>query len=243
MLVTWVIHQLFRLPVWLVFLVIVVVATLVLATLFRQRVAEWARPALPVLRSALPVFVSAVIAFPVALGVNAVWHPFDSGRACSRPIDLRVIAAPETVTALRTAAQEFEQDRCPAATISVLAEPPLARMKTGFASGWVESRSSSAEILYGPQPDIWISDSRIVADGVRNAVQSSNPGYGKASLKVEQRIASSPIVLGLFSGDAVGAAEHGIVENGISSGTPLSRLVNDLHTNDILGGSGNLLRA
>ncbi|MBO0807131.1 MAG: VWA domain-containing protein, partial [Actinobacteria bacterium] len=40
-----------------------------------------------------------------------------------------------------------------------------------------------------------------------------------------------------------GAAEHGIVENGISSGTPLSRLVNDLHTNDILGGSGNLLRA
>lgn len=242
-LVTWVIHQLFRLPVWLVFLVIIFVAALVLAALFRQRVAEWVRPALPALRSALPIFLSAVIAFPVALGVNAVWHPLDSGRACSRPIDLRVIAAPESVTALRAAAQEFEQDRCSAVTISVLPEPPLARMMTGFASGWVESRGSSAEILYGPQPDIWISDSRIVAEGVLNAVQSSNPGIGKASLKVEQRIASSPIVLGLFSGYAGSAAEHGTFENGAASGTPLSRLVNELQSNDILGGPRDLVRA
>jgi len=117
--VTSIMDRLLKLPVWLVFLVIIVVVILVLAAVFRRRVAEWARPTLPVL-------LSGVIAFPLALAANAVWHQFGSDPECGRPIDLRVVAAPETVTALRNAAQAYEQDRCPAATISVVPEPPIA---------------------------------------------------------------------------------------------------------------------
>ena len=234
--VTSVMERLLKLPIWLVFLVIIVVVIVVLAAVFRRRVAEWARPTLPVL-------LSGVIAFPLALAANAVLHQFGSDPACGRPIDLRVIAAPETVTALRNAAQAYEQDRCPAATITVVPEPPIAGMEAGFANGWIESSVSSTDTLYGPPPDIWIADSRIVADGVLHLVQSSNSGGGKAHLDVEQPIASSPIVLGLFGSDTAGAAEHGISQDGVSNGTSLSTIVNVLHTNDILGSTDNVVRA
>jgi hypothetical protein len=225
-----------RLPVWLAFLVIIVVGIFVLATVFRRRVAKWAM-------WALPAILSGVIAFPLALAANAIWDQFGSDPACGRPIDLRVIAAPETVTALRHAAQAYEQDRCPAVTISVVPEPPIAGMKAGFAQGWVESSVSPTDTLYGPQPDIWIADSKIVADGVLKFVQRSNSGDGKAHLDVEQPIASSPIVLGLFGSDTAGAAEHGIPQDGVSNGTPLSTIINDLHTSDILGSPDNVVRA
>lgn len=238
----WVMGHFLRLSSWVIVPAVIAVVVAVLAVIFWERVRKWTAASWPVL---WPTLLSGTLALVLALAANTVLARSDPGRACGKPIDLRVVAAEETVTALRGAAQTYERERCPAASISVVPEPSITGMETGFTSGWAESPDSPADndTLYGPQPDIWIADSPVTADGMLNFVRHANSDGRNARLDIGKTIASSPVVLGLFQKDSEGAAEHQIAQDGISNGTTLSNLVTDLYTKAILKGTAQALRA
>lgn len=233
-----------KLSIWIVIFAAVALLFAIFAVIFWNRLATWERArGRKLLKTLGPVLASAVIAFPAAWGANTAWsHLWDPARACGAPIDLRIVAAPETVIALRAAAKTYEQKRCPSATISVVPEPSIKGMEIGFSHGWADSTAPSSDtILDGPQPDIWIADSRIIAAGVRLS-NSAGTDSEKANLQIGETVASSPMVIGLFRKEARGADSFA-GQDETSSGRTLSGLFTELTHNRINVGLPNVLRA
>lgn len=237
-----IIGSLAKLSIWIVIFTAMALLVAIFAVIFWNRLATWARTRGRVLLKTLgPALATAIIAFLAAWGASTAWnHLWDPARACGDPIDLRVVAAPETVTALRAAAGKYEQERCRNATISVVPEPSLKGMEIGFSHGWADSTVPSSDItLDGPQPDIWIADSRIIAKGL----QLSNSDGEEASLEIGKTVASSPVVIGLFRKEAAGAEGVNIAQDGIPDGRSLSDLFINLDRDGIGAGISHMLRA
>lgn len=143
--------------------------------------------------------------------------------SCDAPVDLRVLTAPENVTALTRAAARYVADRsgsgCRVAIVTVSAGSSIEDIKQGFTHGWAKPGgerdhpgSPSERVGYlGPRPDIWIPDTRLAATGVsgfvsgyRPAEASGTPGGDvKARLLVDPTIGTSPMVIGV-TGDSFG---------------------------------------
>jgi hypothetical protein len=105
---------------------------------------------------------------------------------------------------------------CRTVTVDVTAGPPATQAEKGFAQGWTSpgtglsdddcsSRPARATLL-GAQPDVWIPASSVVARGVRDYVKGLRACSGKASpvlarahLDLEGSVASSPLVVGVFT--------------------------------------------
>jgi hypothetical protein len=146
-----------------------------------------------------------------------------SGGSCDAPVDLRVLTAPENVTALTRAAARYVADRsgsgCRVAIVTVSAGSSIEDIKQGFTHGWGKPGgdrdhpgSPSERIGYlGPRPDIWIPDTRLAATGVSAFVSGYPPaeasgtsgGDVKAQLFVDPTIGTSPMVIGV-TGDSFG---------------------------------------
>ncbi|NDU75000.1 solute-binding protein [Actinomadura sp. DSM 109109] len=146
-------------------------------------------------------------------------------RPCGRPLELRVVTAPETLIPLREAARGFEEDSeergCRAYSVSVAPEPEFVQLSEAFGRLWRRSEPPLGETapapqderLYGPQPDVWIPSSTAEFDYVEKSPDQvrSARGAGPPSPRTSTRadpvfttrgsLGSSPLVLALFGGD------------------------------------------
>ncbi|MET8047683.1 MULTISPECIES: vWA domain-containing protein [unclassified Streptosporangium] len=132
---------------------------------------------------------------------HRIWPP-----DCERPLELRVVTAPENVTALRESIALFVQGRlvdgCAPYTISVGVAPSVGELAYAFGDNWYrdDARQEGDEPfrrLYGPRADAWVATStgeaRLVAEDV---------GAGGATLDIGPSVASDRLVVGMISGRA-----------------------------------------
>ena len=167
---------------------------------------------------ALPWLGSAALGVLVALPIF-VFTPriFSMGDLCDFSTELRVVTGPESVTALRAAADRYvaekSGDGCRDVTITVTANSSVTALRRGFVNGWLKSGSNPAGsgsapqrvAFLSPRPDIWIPDSTVTADHVRDYVenQSAPPSVlatrTKADLRIDGTVGTSPMVVGFFT--------------------------------------------
>jgi Bacterial extracellular solute-binding protein len=162
-------------------------------------------------------------AVAVILGIMFVpplWSAATSAGTCGEPIDLRVVTDAENVGPLTAAARRYMADRagggCRPVTVDVTGDAPAEQAEAGFAHGWTSpgtglndddcSARPERATLLGSQPDVWIPASSIVARGVRDHLKGLSGCSGKASpvlarahLDLQGSVASSPLVVGVFS--------------------------------------------
>ncbi|QKG25670.1 substrate-binding domain-containing protein [Actinomadura verrucosospora] len=184
------------------------------------RAVEVARWALGLVRLGMAGIAAAVVVLLGIMFVPPLWSMITFGGACGEPIDLRVVTDAENVGPLGAAARRYMADRsgggCRTVTVDVTADAPAEQAKEGFAHGWTSpgtglspddcsSRPERATLL-GAQPDVWIPASSIIARGVRDYVEGLRACSGKVSpvlvrahLDLQGSVASSPLVLGVFS--------------------------------------------
>jgi Bacterial extracellular solute-binding protein len=121
------------------------------------------------------------------------------GGSCSAPLDLRVLTAPENLTALRRAAVEYTTARdadCERVRITVAASGSIPNIASGFKSGWYSESGSGENGRGALQPDILIPASSGEVDRLLTA---PHPGV---RLKKEGSIGSSPLAVGISSSAA-----------------------------------------
>jgi hypothetical protein len=157
------------------------------------------------------------------LAFGAVW--VSSGTSCAAPVDLRVLTAPENVTALTGAAARYvaagSRGGCRTAIVTVTAGSSIEDIKQGFAHGWATPGSDGTDpgavskpVSYlGPRPDIWIPDTTLAAVDARDQVAGPDTsasgrsgGDGPAGddvsarLDMDATIGTSPMVIAVFKG-------------------------------------------
>ncbi|WP_433246941.1 hypothetical protein ACQPYK_46135 [Streptosporangium sp. CA-135522] len=132
---------------------------------------------------------------------HRVWPP-----DCARPLELRVVTAPENVVALRESVALFIRSRlvdgCAPYAISVGVAPSIGELAYAFGDNWYRDdvRQEGGEPfrrLYGPRADAWIATSTGEADLVSDDVQA-----GGARLRIGPSVASDRLVIGMISGRA-----------------------------------------
>lgn len=184
------------------------------------RAVEVARWACGLVRPGAAGIAAAAVVILGIMFVPPLWSAATSGGACGEPIDLRVVTDAENVGPLTAAARRYMADRsgggCRAVTVDVTGDAPAEQVEKGFSHGWTSpgtglndddcsSRPARATLL-GAQPDVWIPAGSIVARGVRDYLEGLSACSGKASpvlaradLDLQGSVASSPLVVGVFS--------------------------------------------
>ncbi|ACZ91653.1 vWA domain-containing protein [Streptosporangium roseum] len=125
---------------------------------------------------------------------------------CERPLELRVITAPENVLALRESVALFIRSRlvdgCAPYAISVGVAPSIGELAYALGDNWYRDdvRQEGGEPfrrLYGPRADAWIATSTGEADLVSDEMRA-----GGATLRIGPAVASDRLVIGMISGRA-----------------------------------------
>lgn len=161
---------------------------------------------------------AAAMALALVAGV-AVHRPLERTGSCGQPLELRVLTTPETLTPLRAAAAEFENDSeddgCRKYGVTVVPETEPVQLSEAFGRLWRSSEASrpqaSDERLFGPQPDIWVPSSTAEfgfvpksRDQVRTVAGTGRAGAPPATdadpvFVRHGSLGSSPLVLALFT--------------------------------------------
>lgn len=132
---------------------------------------------------------------------HRIWPP-----DCDRPLELRVVTAPENMTILQESIAHFTREQllngCAPYAISVGVAPSIGELTYAFGDNWYrdDARQEGDEPfrrLYGPRPDAWIATSTGEAELVTNYV-----GPGGATLDIGSSVASDRLVVGMISGRA-----------------------------------------
>jgi hypothetical protein len=147
------------------------------------------------------VLTTVLLAGVVAVAVPAL---LDAGRGvwyrafgCPHPVQLRMVADPETFVTARELAAAYERAAaedghgCPSARVFVF-EASTADMAGALASG--DGWGASALQELGPQPDVWLA-------ATAHAVDTLPPGPGPGLVADHVTVARSPLVLAV-PGDA-----------------------------------------
>ncbi|MCO5972253.1 vWA domain-containing protein [Actinoallomurus soli] len=116
--------------------------------------------------------------------------------SCSPPLDLRVLTAPENLTALRRAAADYtaaHSSRCRPVRITVAPSGSVLNVASGFQNGWYSDPGAGENGRGALQPDVLIPASSGEADRL---LAAPHPGV---RLKDEGSIGSSPLVVGISS--------------------------------------------
>jgi hypothetical protein len=144
-----------------------------------------------------------VFALTSALVTGAGWsaralaHQMSASR-CAPPVDLRVLTAPETLTAIRWAADAFTADgagRCGQVRIAVAPSGSLTSLTAGFQNGWYTAPGGGETSRGALQPDIIIPGS---SAEVPHLAQDHQPGV---RLTDEGSVGTSPLAVAI-SADA-----------------------------------------
>lgn len=150
---------------------------------------------------------AAVVMVPWGAVKSGVWlshriRPPD----CERPLELRVVTAPENVLALRENVALFIRSRlvdgCAPYAISVGVAPSIGELAYALGDNWYRDdvRQEGGEPfrrLYGPRADAWIATSTGEADLVSDEMKA-----GGATLRIGPTVASDRLVIGMISGRA-----------------------------------------
>ncbi|WP_157594269.1 vWA domain-containing protein [Streptosporangium amethystogenes] len=132
---------------------------------------------------------------------HRIWPP-----DCDRPLELRVVTAPENMTVLRESIARFTREKlvngCAPYAISVGVAPSIDELTYAFGDNWYrdDARQEGDEPfrrLYGPRADAWVATSTGEAELVANDV-----GPGGAALDIGPSVASDRLVIGMISGRA-----------------------------------------
>ncbi|GAA4601059.1 hypothetical protein GCM10023195_02200 [Actinoallomurus liliacearum] len=118
------------------------------------------------------------------------------GGSCSPPLDLRVLTAPENLTALQRAAAEYtaaHSARCRPVRIAVAPSGSVLNVASGFQNGWYSEPGAGENGRGALQPDVLIPASSGEADRL---LAAPHPGV---RLKNEGSIGSSPLAVGISS--------------------------------------------
>ncbi|MGV9775604.1 hypothetical protein [Streptosporangium sp. NPDC003464] len=138
---------------------------------------------------------------------DRIWPP-----DCARPLELRVITAPENVLALRESAALFVRGRlvdgCAPYAISVGVAPSIGELAYAFGDNWYRDdvRQEGDEPfrrLYGPRADAWVATST----GEAGLVSGDAKADG-ATLHIGPSVASDRLVIGMISGRAEALRER-----------------------------------
>ncbi|WP_338742659.1 hypothetical protein [Actinomadura luteofluorescens] len=197
----------------------VMLATVLLFVVFpgtMHGVLEWTWKALRLTApaTAWTLAGAATMALVLLAGYGA-YNLWDGARPCGQPLELRMLTAQDSLTALRGAAQDFERDTgkrgCRKYSVTVVPEPGPVALSDGFARLWRSSVSAENEQLFGPQPDIWIPSSTAEYEYVSHAAVSESgrltqscpptakhPDDDTHSLELCGSLGTSPLVLALF---------------------------------------------
>ncbi|MFL6056874.1 MAG: hypothetical protein ACJ72W_28845 [Actinoallomurus sp.] len=119
-----------------------------------------------------------------------------TGGSCSAPLDLRVLTAPENLTALRRAAVEYTTARdahCGRVRITVAPSGSVLNIASGFENGWYSKPGPGENGPGALQPDILIAAASGEADGL---LAAPHPGV---RLDDEGSIGGSPLAVGISS--------------------------------------------
>jgi hypothetical protein len=132
-------------------------------------------PVLRVLQEALRRYGSAALAAVTGAAVvfsgwtMAGWSQTRLS-ACEPPVELRVMAAAETLRTMRAKADEFaaeqaEGARCRPVHVTVFGAPALRPLTDAFITGWLDDNADLSPLAtVGPRPDLWLASSRAIAD-------------------------------------------------------------------------------
>ncbi|WP_433478677.1 hypothetical protein ACQPZP_17570 [Spirillospora sp. CA-142024] len=132
-------------------------------------------------------FAGAAVMALILLAGAGVYRLREQASGCGQPLDLRVLAAPETLTPLRAAAAVFADDSedrgCRNYTVTVVPEAGPVPLYDGFRLLWRRSEAADAghaddQQLFGPQPDIWIPSSTAEYDFVPKGSGQTGAGGG-----------------------------------------------------------------
>ncbi|MCO6007755.1 VWA domain-containing protein [Actinoallomurus purpureus] len=118
------------------------------------------------------------------------------GGSCSPPLDLRVLTAPENLTALRRVAAEYTtagDTRCRPVRITVAASGSVLNVASGFQNGWYSAPGAGENGRGALQPDILVPASSGEADRLLAAP------HPNVRLENEGSIGSSPLAVGISS--------------------------------------------
>ncbi len=178
-------------------------------------------------------------AFTGLVGLVVVKVVTPSG-ACEPPRELRVITAPENVTALRERAEAYTKeqrtDGCAPVRIAVGAAPTIEEMRYGFRNEWLRDDSLQNDEPYrrmlGLTPDAWIPTSSaefdLVVQDVSVEETTKNGGVpGKTSSlrsllhKRDEQVGTDHMAIAVF-----GAAKNDLLTGELeSAGYPLAEIV------------------
>ena len=161
-------------------------------------------------------FSSGAAAMTLVLGAGVGLHRLqERAGSCGQPLELRVATGPATLRPVSHAAAEFEsasQDHgCSEYSVSVIAGPGPLQLHTAFGEQWrrgqaAGGRAPDNDVLFGPQPDIWIPSStaefEYVEDIGRSGIEAGGAG-GPAEGRPEfheqpSSLGRSPMTLALF---------------------------------------------
>ncbi|MFG2085896.1 MULTISPECIES: hypothetical protein [unclassified Spirillospora] len=162
---------------------------------------------------------ASLMALVLLAGSGVQWLAERTG-PCEQPLELRVLTTPETLTPLRAAAAEFENDSedrgCSQYGVTVVPQAGPVTLYDGFRLLWrrsepADARRADGEELFGPQPDIWIPASTAEYDfipkdpgdaapaGRAGGAAAGADGTGDPRFRHRGSLASSPLVLALFT--------------------------------------------
>lgn len=149
-----------------------------------------------VVAAVLVVAVFAVFAGPpLVQWVRNTWY------GCPSPTQLRVAAGPEVVEVSRMLGREYEDSTsrragdCPEASVFVYeADSDEVAARLADREAWsVRSTDAGALLDIGPQPDLWLT-----------GPVAGIPPVGTGAVEDARRIATSPVVIGVPPGSALG---------------------------------------
>lgn len=119
-----------------------------------------------------------------------------TGGSCPAPLDLRVLTAPENLTALRRAAVEYTTARdahCRRVRITVAPSGSVLNVASGFQNGWYSEPGAGENGRGALQPDALVPASSGETDRL---LAAPHPGV---RLDDEGSIGSSPLAVGISS--------------------------------------------
>lgn len=162
---------------------------------------------------------ASLMALVLLAGSGVQWLAEHTG-PCEQPLELRVLTTPETLTPLRAAAAEFENDSedrgCRQYSVTVVPQAGPVTLYDGFRLLWrrsepADARRADGEELFGPQPDIWIPAStaeydfipkdpgRAASTARAGGAAGRTGGAGDPRFRHRGSLGSSPLVLALFT--------------------------------------------